>query len=164
MAQAPALSPPPSAPKCGHAKCARPTRWPRSPVFEAVRSHLAQWQRSAIRPAPHAARRCAKELSPFATRHYAGERAALVAEQLRSYQRAWDSGAVEFSQRPMRARRKARNRGGDGALRRRSGRWREAGGLFVFLLRFKRQLLGFGEVSVGKRCAGGETRLLGFPP
>src|SRR5262245_4656984 len=56
------------------------------------------------------------------------------------------------------------SRGADGASRRRSGRWREAGGLFVFLLRFKRQLLGFGEVSVGKRCAGGETRLLGFPP
>src|SRR5215510_1178502 len=57
-----------------------------------------------------------------------------------------------------------RSRGGDGASRRRSGRWREAGGLFVLLLRFKRQLLGFGEVSVGKRCAGGETRLLCFPP
>src|SRR5215470_16033676 len=56
------------------------------------------------------------------------------------------------------------SRGGDGDLRRRSGRWREAGGLFVFPLRFKRQLLGFGEVSVGKRRAGGETRLLGFPP
>jgi hypothetical protein len=57
-----------------------------------------------------------------------------------------------------------RSRGADGASRCRSGRRREAGGLFVFLLRFKRQLLGFGEVSVGKRCAGGETRLLGFPP
>src|SRR5262245_2300017 len=35
--------------------------------------------------------------------------AALVSEKFRSYQRACDSSSVEFSQRPMRARRKAIN-------------------------------------------------------
>src|SRR5262245_50976824 len=47
--------------------------------------------------------------SPFAARHGAGESAALVAEQFRSQQGVRNGGAVEFDQRPARARRNAMN-------------------------------------------------------
>ena len=43
--------------------------------------------------------------SSFAARHGAGESAALVTEQFRSQQGVRNSGAVEFDQRPARARR-----------------------------------------------------------
>src|SRR5215813_4308599 len=55
---------------------------------------------------------------PFATRHGAGESAALVTEQFRSQQGVRNGGAVEFDQRPARARRKAMNRARDQFLAR----------------------------------------------